>query len=269
MILIKICLLLKTLIYYVEFLTKDENIDEWLDKKDKKNVSNRDKEETKFLYEKMGEFRYKFIRAFNKLFRSATPYQNLVQEDEWEEFTEYVGRLKNWNLQKAEKTCNLCSEITFVEPKANSKLKKRLSQFAYTYSSLLGPSPKEFPNSFWSQSISMNICPMCAYLLIHHHLSFTKLSDGSEIFINAPSFKIMWYLNKYAKEIYGKEKIQSTKELLDISLIELASKLYVQLSKWLMMNIEVVSKIGEKKLTFLYYPMRLFYHFLIEKLPVY
>ena len=84
--------------------------------------------------------------------------------------------------------------------------------------------------------------PSLAFLIIHHHLSFIPLSDGSEIFINAPSFEAIWYLNKYAREVYGKEKLKTTKEILGISLIEAALKLNIQLGKWTMMNVEVVNR---------------------------
>ncbi|MCX7942692.1 MAG: hypothetical protein N2516_06315, partial [Dictyoglomaceae bacterium] len=76
----------------------------------------------------------------------------------------------------------------------------------------------------------------------------------SEIFINTPSFKIMWYLNKYAQEVYEKEKAKTTKEILGISLIEMSSKLYIQLGKWILMNIEVITKHNEDRLDFFSLP---------------
>jgi CRISPR-associated protein Cst1 len=78
-------------------------------------------------------------------------------------------------------------------------------------------------------------------------VAWTKLSDSTSIFINAPSFKVMWHLNKYAKELYGAGKIEGVKELFGMSLIELALKLNLQLGKWTMMNIEVVIKHKDKK----------------------
>lgn len=242
--LVKNVYLPKFFIYYIEYLTKDENIEEWLNQRDSEGRTTKEKV-TKF-YVELGDFGYRFIRGFNKLFRSKMPYQNLVQEGEWKEFVNYIAELKKWGEEKTQKTCNFCSNYTYIEPSIDSKLQKRLFRFDLMHSSLLGPSLGGFPNSFWNENVSMNVCPMCAYLLIHNHLAFIKLSDGSEIFINAPSFKIMWYLNKYAEEIYSKEKIQTTKELLGISLIALASKLYIQLSKWVMMNIEVVSKFNNR-----------------------
>lgn len=109
--------------------------------------------------------------------------------------------------------------------------------------SLLAPSQK-FPNSFWNNNTSI-VCDFCGYILIHHHLALARLSDGSEIFINAPSFKIMWHINKYS-EIFAKDKTKHLKEILGMSLIEMASKFYIQLGRWEKMNIEIVSKYGNK-----------------------
>lgn len=105
---------------------------------------------------------------------------------------------------------------------------------------LLAPSRK-FPNSFWNNNATSIVCDLCGYILIHQHLAFTPLFDGSEIFINAPSFKLMWYLNKYS-EIYAKDTTKHLKEILGMSLIEMASKFYIQLGRWEKMNIEMVSK---------------------------
>lgn len=238
------------LVYYVEYLTEDENIEEWLDKTDKNSVTNREK--YKKFYDQMGDFGYRLVRAFNKLFRSNMPYQNLVQESEWQEFIEFVGKLANVNQKGEHYTCDLCGEEKAVG--SNSGLKERLFRFGFTHSKLLGPSISEFPNSFWNNKASFIVCPLCAFLLIHHHIALTKLSDGSEIFINAPSFKLMWYLNKYVKEIFEREKIQAVRQLLGMSLIEMALKLNLQLGKWTMMNIEVVIK-RESEIDFFSLPL--------------
>ncbi|MEM4314678.1 MAG: type I-B CRISPR-associated protein Cas8b1/Cst1, partial [Thermoplasmata archaeon] len=109
---------------------------------------------------------------------------------------------------------------------------------------LLAPSRK-FPNSFWNNNATSIVCDLCGYILVHQHLAFTPLSDGSEIFINAPSFKLMWYLNKYSS-IFKAKAISEYKEILGMSLIEMASKFYIQLGRWEKMNIEIVSKHGDK-----------------------
>jgi len=55
----------------------------------------------------------------------------------------------------------------------------------------------------------------------------------------------MWHLNKYSS-IYKAEGIKHLKEILGMSLIEMASKFYIQLGRWEKMNIEIVSKHGNK-----------------------
>ncbi len=115
----------------------------------------------------------------------------------------------------------------------------------------LGGAITEMPNSFWNMKFSTPICHLCSYLVIYHHLALTTLKDNSSIFINAPSFEIMWHLNEYARKIYGKEEVKEVRRILGMSLIEMARKLNVQLGRWTKMNIEVVSKykvkIGEDK----------------------
>jgi CRISPR-associated protein Cst1 len=90
---------------------------------------------------------------------------------------------------------------------------------------------------------------LCSFLIIHHHLAFTPLSDGSEIFINAPSFKVMYYLNKFAREVFGAlsaEEMRSKRNILAMSMIEYATKVQATLGVWTGMNIEVVSRRGSQ-----------------------
>lgn len=126
------------------------------------------------------------------------------------------------------------------------KFRNGIRNFDIRMNALLAPS-QEFPNSFWNNYTTSIVCDLCGYILVHHHLALIKLSDNSEIFINAPSFKLMWYLNRYSS-IYTKEKTKTVREILGISLIEMSSKLYIQLGKWEKMNIEIVSKYKEDKI---------------------
>lgn len=224
-----------SLIYYVKFLTKDEDLQSWI-------RNNRDKKEYQPLKEIMGDFAYNFARAGNKLFMSKMPYQNLVQREEWRslEFAKFISRLLDLQETNISRMCSICGRNTAIEP--NSNLERRLFSFGSTYSSFLGPSSGEFPNSLWNQKISLSICPLCAYLLIHHHISFIKIRDDEEIFINAPSFKVMWYLNKLVTEVYTKSEVKEKRELLGMTLIEMSTRLYIQLGIWTSMNIEIVSK---------------------------
>lgn len=135
-------------------------------------------------------------------------------------------------------------ETVFICPFCLKSFPKSDAVYLKTsFSNILFPA-RTMPNSFWglNEDKGLFCCPSCSFILMCHHIALTKLADGSEIFINAPSFKLMWHLNKYVKEIFEREKIQAVRQLLGMSLIEMALKLNLQLGKWTMMNIEVVIK---------------------------
>lgn len=151
--------------------------------------------------------------------------------------------------------CNICSNPHYINPNRYSELESRgkaaekflskLKKFDMVYNKLLGPSKSEFPNGFWNLNESLEICHLCSFILIHHHLVYVKLSDNSQIFINAPSFKLMFELNQIVKAIYGSGTIDnqnSKREILATSIIEYARKVNTFLGKWISMNIEIVVK---------------------------
>ncbi|MCM8806524.1 MAG: hypothetical protein NC926_00975 [Candidatus Omnitrophica bacterium] len=183
-------------------------------------------------------------------------YTNYLQRDWKNIFNTFIELLTNISQTG---NCDICgigyyisSDVISLQKNELEKLNKfrnGIRVLDIRLNALLAPSQK-FSNSFWNNNITSIVCDLCGYILIHHHLALTKLSDNSdnsEIFINAPSFKLMWYLNKYCSTIYEKEKIKSTKEILGISLIEATSKLHIQLGRWEKMNIEVVSKYKERR----------------------
>jgi CRISPR-associated protein Cst1 len=108
---------------------------------------------------------------------------------------------------------------------------------------LLG-SEKSFRNMYWNFESKDFVGPECEFIIMCHHLALTPLPDGSEIFINAPSFKVMYYLNKYVQSLPKDGK--KIKHLLGMSLIEFSTKLKAQLGLWTSMNIEVVIKYEDK-----------------------
>ena len=157
------------------------------------------------------------------------------------------------NASKAKKksdfVCCFCtSKVQTTKSKA-----ARLNQ---AFSNVLLGSEKSFSNTYWSNSASDFVCPRCEFVLMCHHLGLTKLSDGSEAFINAPSFKVMWCLNKLMREAFGSsswEEGRRKRDVLAISLIEYALKVETTLGVWVEMNVEMVNKISyydpEKKKT--------------------
>jgi len=241
----------KALEYFVEYSCDPEELNKWLNSGDTKGVQPRAKYQD--FKQKMGDFGYRFIYVGNRLFASNRPFQNLVQLDEWREF-QFCSILENipQNLQttpqaSSGRTCDICGSSLIQYPNRKPDLEKRLAKFQHTHFTILGPSEGKFPNSLWNGNSSLWVCPLCVYLMLHRDFAFinladnSNLADGSRIFLNAPSFQVMWYLNKLVREIYARENIASVREILGMSLIELALRLGVQLGVWTKMNIEVVS----------------------------
>ncbi|MFH7835883.1 MAG: hypothetical protein QXL51_04730 [Candidatus Aenigmatarchaeota archaeon] len=208
----------------------------------------------KSLFKKIDTNRLYFSE--NKIARiigKSSLYRNYLQKTWKPAFEAFVNNLENLNLFSS---CDICSEGKYLDQNIfnSSSINNLIVKFINgirTYdvrlNYYLAPSKKKFPNSFWNNNTSLVVCDLCGYILIHHHIPMVKISGDSEIFINCPSFKLMWHLNKYVKEIYTKEVIVEVKKILGMSLIELASKLYINLGRWEKMNIEVVCKYKMRK----------------------
>lgn len=223
--------------YYFEYLNNSDKFSNWL-LNTKDGVTN--KEKYKDFEFRMGEFGYRFVYVGNKLFASNTPYQNfLMIGEDWQslKFSKFLEEIPNFD---GNKTCGLCGLKFAKEPKQKDKMEERLFKFQHVHMPNLGPSIGNFPNSFWNEN-SMLICPFCDYLFLHYGFSFIPLSDKSKIFINSPSFQVMWHLNQLIKEIYEKGDYHNTQELLGMSLVELTLRLKAQLGTWVGMNIEIIT----------------------------
>ena len=158
--------------------------------------------------------------------------------------------------------CYLCNNGVYVkkeniQPQNTNQTQENIDKFFnkieglnMAHNSILGPAllepsgPPKFPNAYWNLNDKFKICHLCAFIIIHHHLAFTNLSDGSEIFINAPSFEIMYQMNKLVKELFGKEKLsgKQKREILAMSVIEYSRRLNVSLGMWNQMNLEIIIK---------------------------
>jgi len=108
--------------------------------------------------------------------------------------------LGEYEKEESKLTCGLCGTNSARKPNSNSKLEKRLFVFQESHMRILEPSLK-FPNAFWNLNDSFLICSLCGYLTLHRHIPFVRTQEG-EIFINAPSFKIMWYLNEFSEKLF-------------------------------------------------------------------
>ncbi|MCX7765020.1 MAG: hypothetical protein N2253_09045 [Bacteroidia bacterium] len=77
-----------------------------------------------------------------------------------------------------------------------------------------------------------------AYLLTCHHLAFTKVGGGVEVFINAPSFRLMYDLNKILRGLNAMGK--APQDILAFSLVGYALRVQRMLTAWTYQNIELI-----------------------------
>ena len=156
-------------------------------------------------------------------------------------FIEFVSALYTLRESEESKSCSICGRKFNLNCELSEEAKKFLEtrqRFDIYHGYYIAPTSK-LPNSFWNLNTSFYLCPLCVYLLIHHHIPFIKTQHGG-IFINAPSFKIMWYLNKLAKEFLQRGKEFTLREILGTSLMELTQRIYLTLGVWSLMQIEMV-----------------------------
>lgn len=184
-------------------------------------------------------------------------YPNFIDTrgDQREVFEKFIRSFKDL-VQSG--NCHICGnafniddslfQLIYESSDAAKRFLNKVKKFDMIYNRLLGPSVSKYPNGVWNLDQSLEVCNLCSFLLIHHHLSYTKLSDGSKIFINAPSFKLMYELNRLIKNLYGQDNEGNApiRELLATSIIEYSRKLTTVLSKWLTANIEIVIRNGNQ-----------------------
>ena len=239
--------------YLVQFQTSENEVEEWKHRKGKiKNKEGKKVEVTyadkyKNILDKVGEIGYQYIKTGNSLFASKTPFQNLIQLSEWEslEFPNLISKIPEYISEKSDEKCGICLQNPVVIKNEDSKLEVRLAKLQISHLKELGASEGAFPNAFWSFTQTVPVCLLCSFLIIHHKISFLRLSDGTEIFINAPSFKLMYDLNKFAKKVLGstsKGETGERREILAMSIIEYATKIQTTLGAWSKLDIEIISK---------------------------
>jgi hypothetical protein len=183
---------------------------------------------------------YIYRKAIGYLFSQDGFYQDLYNPSWFRDLNKFINLFTPDKVfspaSSSASICSFCSDSRFEVEPVNAK-----------QMSFLFPVFSRFPNAYWqnNEKAVAQICSLCKFLIIHHHLALIRLSDKSEIFINAPSFQIMWYLNKFTREILGSasfKEMRTKRTLLAMSVIEYATKIQTSLGVWTGMNIEVVSK---------------------------
>jgi len=224
---------IKGIDFKIPLLAKNWLLESW-DRLRKKSATN-EAEKIKEVWGKIFNVQYRgFFNANTKyLFEQSKDSQPLIIQ-----FGKFINSLLNNNHE--EKRCSFCLNQSGFTYK---------NIFTSEHSKLLGASAGEkgVPNSFWNLNSeqSLSICDFCSFVLLNHHLALTDLPDDSQIFINAPSFQVMWHLNQFAQKMYGSvsgKESRDKREILAMSIIEYATRIQTTLGKWAGMNIEIVSK---------------------------
>jgi len=186
------------------------------------------------------------------LFSTGCFYQNLFNPGWFGDADKFITLFSHENIFKLSESSNK-NRCSFCKESKHEVFPIDLKNSAFLF-----PSFNNFPNSFWSCSNThiYNICGFCNFLLIHQHLGFIKTQDNTELFINAPNFKLMYHLNKFLNSsISGSNKVEhkNKRALLAMSVIEYASKTNSLLGQWSGMNIEIISR-KDKEIEFFSLP---------------
>lgn len=211
-------------------------------------------------YEKIFEYHKEFLKEEFKIWGNNKRYPNYIQSGQKEFFENYYIKSLIKVKENNSKKCSWCrgyflpdNELDSLEKNFRGDFKKFIKQreiFQAIHIRELGGAITEMPNAFWNLKFSIPICHLCSYLIIFHHLSFCKIDKNTEIFINAPDFRLIWDLNKFVE--FFKEKYE-IKEILGLSLLKWAERRRALLGAWTIMNIEVIVKKSEEGKFFIDY----------------
>ena len=203
-------------------------------------------------YEGIFQYHKEVLKENFSIWGKNKRYPNYIQSGQKDFFKNYYIEALPRVEKNGNKKCSWC-EGYFIPLELLKKLEGKFSgedfsgfmeqrgKFQGIHFAGLGAAITEVPNSFWSLNFSIPICHLCSYLIIFNHLAFIKTSEG-EIFINAPDFKLIWDLNRFAENILTKSKEYEIRKILGSSLLQWAIKRRALLGAWTMMNIEVIVK---------------------------
>ncbi len=132
--------------------------------------------------------------------------------------------------------CSFCNRSLLEDERQEGKV-----YLTSEHVRLLGASPtgKGMPNSFWNLQPDLTICSTCTWMLLTYPLALHR-AGNAQIFLNAPSFKLMWYLNRVGREIFSRAGSRTVRELFGTTLMEMSLRYQLALGQWTAMNVEVV-----------------------------
>ncbi len=197
------------------------------------------------------EKRYFSESKISSIVGNNTFYKNYLQKGQENLFKSFVHSLGHFH----EGYCDICGRGKYLyddvvqylneQDPAKSEATKfisRIGKYSMVHNSYLGPSSNEFPNGVYGDS-HLKVCHLCSFLLLHHHLAFTRLLDGTKVFINTPSLKETWMLNEKIESlgVSSYKEARQKAEILSMSLIKYARVAESTLGAWGVMNAEIIS----------------------------
>lgn len=190
--------------------------------------------------------RYFSEGKISSIVAKAPIYRNYLQPSEKTNYIHFVRALEKLeNIGQCDistEAYNLPVDINMqLRSKGLEKFLDRIIDFNMIFHADMGPSLKMFPNAYWNNKQSNKVSQFFAFLVIHQHLAFTQLSGLTKVFINAPSYKLMYELNKLINESFEWSRDHNNKSLLAMSVIEYCAKANSTLGLWAGMNIEIIA----------------------------
>ncbi|GIV22463.1 MAG: hypothetical protein KatS3mg025_0122 [Bacteroidia bacterium] len=180
-----------------------------------------------------------FYAALASLFGNKAPYQNWYHHSEgkWANPSQFAETF-SWETvftpkKRRRESCLFLGETRYV----TQPIDLRNLQWLF-------PAQSSFPNAFRGlhEEGTLRLSRPALTAILFHHLAFTRLSDNSEVFINAPSFKLMWHLNRLLK---GISEQQEALPLLATSVVEYSLRIQRMLGGWVFQNIQLIHRQGE------------------------
>ena len=173
----------------------------------------------------------RFFMNDERLYKNLIPERGDKLEKFWVELRRMIEHVFDTPKIEGNDTCFLCGNPVSVP---NDKKLIRYHEFSPELFGKLSSWIRHFPNAFWNMEQNLYVCDVCSQMALFRHFVFYKNNDK---FINAPSFKVIWYLNE-ALEAFKK---LNTNEALGYSLLETSLKIYRILGAWARQNVEIIT----------------------------
>lgn len=178
-----------------------------------------------------------FYAALASLFSNNSPYKNWYHKENWGNPSKFANTFSLQKVfsrkQSSPESCLFLGETRYATQPID------LRNLGWLF-----PTQSKFPNAFRGLHVegTLRLSRPALTAILFHHFAFTRLSDGGEVFINAPSFQLMWHLNRLLKEISGE---QEALPLLATSVVEYSLRIQRMLGGWMLQNIQLIHRRGD------------------------